>query len=99
MTSNYYTFDDFLKDQTLLSVDELADMDAITEIIGKIIETRNGKGVTQAEMAAICGWKQPAVARYEEMKAESQLSNLIRMARAAGLKLAVIPDGRLQKTA
>ena len=50
-------------------------------------------------MAAICGWKQPAVARYENMKSEPQLSNLIKMLRALGLKLSVVLDERLQKTA
>ncbi|MEI6285634.1 MAG: helix-turn-helix transcriptional regulator [Bacillota bacterium] len=99
MKKEYTTFDDFLEKQTVLSKEELAEMDMKTEIIGKIIEARNGKGITQAEMAAICGWKQPAVARYEKMKAEPQLSSLIRMLRAVGLKLAVIPDDRLHKTA
>ena len=99
MKKNYTTLDDFLEKQTVLSKEELAEMDVKIEIIGKIIEARNGKGITQAEMAAICGWKQPAVARYENMKSEPQLSNLIKMLRALGLKLAVVPDEQLQKTA
>ena len=99
MAKKLYTLDNYFSEQKTFSTEELAEMDVKIEIIGKIIEARNGKGITQAEMANICGWKQPAVARYENMKSEPQLSNLIKMLRALGLKLAVVPDEQLQKTA
>lgn len=96
--AKYKSYDDFIKKQTVLTQDELDEIRIKTEIISKIIEARHEKGITQAELAAICGWKQPAVVRLEKMKREPQLTTLIKILNALELKLEIVPKNKANHT-
>lgn len=43
-------------------------------------------GMTQAEVAAACGWTQPMVSKYLAGEKEPGLSNLVKLAAAVGCK-------------
>jgi DNA-binding XRE family transcriptional regulator len=70
------------KDEILLKVD----------LIGKLIEARERKGLTQQALAEICGVKQPFIARLEKGNTDPQLTTLLRILKSLGYKLAIIPD-------
>ena len=62
------------------------------ELIGKLIEARENKGFTQAQLAEAAGIKQSAVARMESLKATPQIDTLIRVLMPLGYNLAIVPN-------
>ena len=79
-----------------------ANLDALSEtdreeialkvaIIGEIIEARKKQGLSQAELGAAAGYKQPMIARLENAGMDPQLSTLLRILRPLGLILKVVP--------
>lgn len=57
------------------------------KIIQKIIDTRIRKGLSQRNLAQICGMKQPALARIESFKVIPQINTLIKIAEAVDLRI------------
>ncbi len=66
-------------------------------LIGKLIEARESKGLSQKEPADLAGLKQPAIARLERMKAMPQINTLFKILQPLGYTLAVVPTEQLQK--
>ena len=76
------------------SIDEQSkkDMEATEElasIVSAIIEKRNSMGLSQRELADLCGIPQSSVARIETYKTTPNLNTLIKMMHPLGLKLVV----------
>jgi len=59
-------------------------------LIGEILEARKGKGMTQAELDAVCGVNQTHIARIENNKTNPQLSTIFRILRPLGKTLTVV---------
>lgn len=87
----YSTLKDYLNDETKVSTAEKAQIEFETELIGKLIEIREDKGISQRELAEICGVKQPAIARIENMKATPQIDTLFKILSPLGYTLSIIP--------
>ena len=85
-------FRDFYNDDTNVSPAERAKIEFEVELIGKLIEVRESKGLTQAQLAEAAGLKQSAVARLESMKATPQIDTLFKVLTPMGYKLAIIPN-------
>jgi len=60
-------------------------------LIGKMIEAREEKGLSQRELAEISGVKQPAIARLESMKATPQIDTLFKILYPLGYTIEIVP--------
>lgn len=69
------------------------DMEEIEEqaaIISAVIQQRHALGVSQRELANLCGIPQSSVARIESLKTTPNLDTLLKIMRPLGLKLTVL---------
>ena len=89
MTSK--SFRDFYNDDQNVSPAERAKIEFEVELIGKLIEAREAKGMTQEQLAEVAGVKQSAVARLESLKATPQIDTLFKMLTPIGYKLTIVP--------
>jgi len=89
---NSTNFDDFYNDDNNVSASERAKIEFEVELIGKLIEARETKGFTQAQLAEAAGVKQSAVARMESLKATPQIDTLFKVLTPMGYKLAIVPS-------
>ena len=90
--NDYTTFDDIWNDKEFISEEEKARIDFEVSLIGKLIEARESKGITQQELAKMAGVKQSAIARLESLKATPQIDTLFKILKPLGYTLAIIPD-------
>lgn len=65
-------------------------------LIGKIIEIRKAKGLSQRELAKVCGVMQPAIARMESRKSTPKIDTVIKALEPLGYTLDVVPIKRKQ---
>ena len=75
-----------------LDVNGARDMEEIeeqTRIIGAVIEQRIALGLSQRDLAKMCGIPQSSVARIESFQTTPNLATLLKLCRALGLKLVV----------
>ena len=84
-------FRDFYNEDSNVSTAERAKIEFEVELIGKLIEARETKGFTQAQLAEAAGIKQSAVARMENLKATPQIDTLFKLLTPMGYKLAIVP--------
>jgi len=88
MSSSWNDFEKSLN----LSHDEENEIQLMTDIIDKLIEARESKGLTQQALADLCGVKQPVIARMEKAVHSPQIDTLFKVLRPLGYKLAVVPN-------
>jgi DNA-binding XRE family transcriptional regulator len=85
------TFTDYMNDETRVIP---ADKDRINfeiALIGKMIEAREQKGLSQRELAKISGVKQPAIARLESMKTTPRIDTLFKVLHPLGYTIEIVP--------
>lgn len=58
-------------------------------IIVAMIEQRNALGISQRDLASMCGIPQSSVARIESFKTTPNLATILKIMRSLGLKLSV----------
>lgn len=85
------TFSDYMNDDTRVSLAEREKINFEIELIGKMIEAREKKGLSQRELAEISGVKQPAIARLESMKATPQIDTLFKVLNPLGYTISIVP--------
>ena len=68
---------------------DLADIEAQAAIISALIKQRNELGLSQRELAALCGIPQSSVARIESFQTTPNLATLLIIFRHLGLNLTV----------
>ena len=90
------SFKDFYNDDSNISTTDKAKIEFEVELIGKLIEARESKGLTQAQLAEVAGIKQSAVARMETLKATPQIDTLFKVLTPMGYKLAIIPSEKAE---
>ena len=66
-------------------------IEEIAEIVGAMVEQRNAMGISQRDLAAMCGIPQSSVARIESYKTTPNLDTLLKIMKPLGLKLTVEP--------
>ena len=64
-------------------------MEALSQIVKAMVEQRNALGLSQRELAALCGIPQSSVARIESFKTVPNLDTLLKIFQQLGLKLSV----------
>ena len=88
------TFSDYMNDETRVSPAERERINFEISLIGKMIEAREEKGLSQRELAKISGVKQPAIARLESMKATPQIDTLFKVLHPLGYTIEIVPLGQ-----
>ncbi|MCD8327818.1 MAG: helix-turn-helix transcriptional regulator [Ruminococcus sp.] len=86
----FTTFEDYISDTSKVSIAERAQIEFETELIGKIIEARESKGLSQRDLADLSGVKQPAIARLESMRTAPQIDTLFKILSPLGYKLSIV---------
>ena len=85
------TFSDYINDDERVSPAEHERLNFEISLIGKMIEAREQKGLSQRELAGITGVKQPAIARLESMKATPQIDTLFKLLHPLGYTIEIVP--------
>lgn len=68
---------------------DMEEVDALSQIVKAMVEQRNALGLSQRELAALCGIPQSSVARIESFKTVPNLDTLLKIFQQLGLKLSV----------
>ena len=89
--TEYTTFDDLWNDPKLLTEAEKGEIQLKIDLVGKLIEAREKKGISQKRLAEMSGLKQPAIARLEKMQATPQIDTLFRVLKPLGYTLEIVP--------
>lgn len=87
----YSEFSDLYNDPSYIDPAEKAKIEFEVALIGKVIEAREKRGLSQKELADLAGLKQPAIARLESMKVSPQIDTLFRILQPLGYKLEIVP--------
>lgn len=87
----YTTFEDYMNNENNVSKAEKARIEFETALIGKMIEAREAKGLSQRDLAEISGVKQPAIARLESLKATPQIDTLFKILNPLGYTISIVP--------
>lgn len=68
---------------------DIEEVEALSQIVKAMVEQRNALGLSQRELAALCGIPQSSVARIESFKTVPNLDTLLKIFQQLGLKLSV----------
>lgn len=68
---------------------DMEEIESLSSIVGAMIEQRNALGISQRELAAMCGVPQSSVARIESYKTTPNLDTLLKLFKPLGLSLTV----------
>ena len=85
------TFSDYMNDETRVNPAERERISFEISLIGKMIEAREERGLSQRELAEMSGVKQPAIARLESMKATPQIGTLFKVLHPLGYTIGIVP--------
>lgn len=88
---NFTTLDDYINNETKVSPAEKAQIEFETALIGKLIEAREARGLSQRDLAELSGVKQPAIARLESMRSTPQIDTLFKVLSPLGYTLSIVP--------
>ena len=69
---------------------DMEEIESFSLIVGAMIEQRNALGISQRELAAMCGVPQSSVARIESYKTTPNLDTLLKLFKPLGLSLTVL---------
>lgn len=89
--TNFTEFNDLYKDPNIAPPAERAKIDFEVALIGKLIEARESKGLSQKQLAELAGLKQPAIARLESMRSSPQIDTLFKILHPLGYTLTITP--------
>ena len=92
--TEFTTFKDLWNDPNLLTEEEKDRINFEVALIGKLIEARETKGLTQKQLAEQAGINQSAVARLESMKATPQIDTLFKVLKPLGYTLEIVPSAK-----
>lgn len=78
-------------DREHFTPEEIAESDLRAAFITALVEARQEKGISQRDLEALSGVKQPQIARMERGDANPQLDTMLRVLAAMGKTLAIVP--------
>lgn len=82
-------YKEYAKSIDSTSKKDIEEIEELADIISAVIEQRNALGMSQRELANLCGIPQSSVARIESHKTTPNLDTLLKIMRPLGLKLTV----------
>ena len=86
------TWDDYkehVKEADPESRKTMEEVEALSSIVSTVIRQRNAMGISQRELAAMCGIPQSSVARIESFKTTPNLDTILKIMQPLGLTLTV----------
>lgn len=92
----YKTFNDMFNDDEIVSPEEREQINFQVSLIGKMIDAREARGLSQRDLAELSGVKQPAIARLESMKSTPQIDTLFKVLAPLGYTISIVPIGNGQ---
>lgn len=87
------TFSDYMNDPERVTPADRERINFEISLIGKMIEAREKKGLSQRELAELSGVKQPAIARLESLRTKPQIDTLFKVLLPLGYTLQIVPLG------
>ncbi len=91
---NMRTWNDYkehVREVDPIAANDINEIENIASIVGALIEQRTALGISQRELASLCGIPQSSVARIESYKSTPNLDTLLKIMQPLGLKLTVSP--------
>ncbi|MDO4515072.1 MAG: helix-turn-helix transcriptional regulator [Lachnospiraceae bacterium] len=86
---NWNDYKEHVKSIDSNAKNDMEEIEALSSIVGTMIEQRKALGISQRELAAMCGVPQSSVARIESYKTTPNLDTLLKLFRPLGLSLTV----------
>lgn len=86
---NWEEYKNHVKGIDNFSKREIEEIEALALIVSAIIDKRKEMGLSQRDLAELCGIPQSSVARIETFKTTPNIETLIRILQPLGLKLTV----------
>jgi predicted transcriptional regulator with C-terminal CBS domains len=74
-----------------ISGKDMEEIESVAAIISSIIMQRTSLGMSQRELAVMCGIPQSSVARIESFKSTPKLDTLLKITQSLGLRVTVAP--------
>ena len=87
----YLDFDEMFNDEEYFPPEEREAVNIEAALIGKIVEAREEKGISQRDLANMTGIKQPVISRMETLKTTPQLNTILKLLVPLGYTLEVVP--------
>lgn len=78
-------------DKEHFTPEEIAESDLHAALITALVQARQEQGLSQRELEALSGVKQPQIARMERGDANPQLDTMLKVLAAMGKTLAIVP--------
>lgn len=85
------SFKDLWNDPEFMDDAQREKINLEVSLIGRLIEAREKKGITQQKLADMSGMKQSAIARIEKLSATPKIDTMIRILKPLGYKLDIVP--------
>lgn len=82
-------YKEYAKQTDINTKRDIEEIEAIASIIGAVINQRKLLGISQRELASLCGIPQSSVARIESYKTTPNLDTLLKIMHPLGLHLTV----------
>ena len=76
-----------IDDDNKLLIEEI---DELTNIVSAMIDKRNALGISQRELAELCGLPQSSIARIESGRITPKLDTLLKIIHPLGLRLKIV---------
>lgn len=86
---NWNDYKEHVKQADSQAKNDIEEMEELALIVGTIIEKRTALGISQRDLADMCGIPQSSVARIETFKTTPNLDTLLKIMQPLGLKLTV----------
>lgn len=87
------TWEDFKKEIKAIDPsikEDVEEMEALASIISAIIDKRNELGITQRDLASMCGLPQSSIARIEACIVKPKIDTLLKIMKPLGLTLSPV---------
>ena len=84
-------FNELWNDPNFIDDQQRQRIDFEVALVGKMIEARESKGLTQKQLADLVGMKQPAIARLESLKVVPRVDTLIKILSPLGYTIKIVP--------
>ena len=86
---NWNTYKEYVKKIDKKNRRKIEEIEEQAKIISAVIEQRNALGLSQRDLAELCGIPQSSVARIESFQTTPNLATLLKIMQQLGLKLSV----------
>lgn len=86
---NWNDYKTYVKEIDPQAKKDIEEMEELAVIVGAIIEKRTALGISQRDLADMCGIAQSSVARIETFKTTPKIDTLLKIMQPLGLRLTV----------